>query len=620
MIGWKDPSEWMEQMRGPRWRARVTSENKRFDSAVRAVADKEQVEAAITAFQAASEEWEAASSWVAELGSIRIQVYPQNGGALRWTWLGGEYPLAGDIALGPGTVVYSEDIGKGAERYKITAMKRGKVAWSFKGRGHGLGSNVAVIGQRVYMLEASLPLRYKWLISVDLATGADKRIHYEEMDSSCALTLVKGESGCLFLLSDNAGRQKLFHIMGGRTVRLSEDGISFFPVGFAPNSKEPCYLMRRSFAAAWEGRGAALKDLPVGLAHNGIDHVILRERAFVHRKHGERFVDIRGKQVAKLLGEIQINPWWFHHGGAGPIDAIITMPGRVPFRLGQPVTVYSAGPVRALNSSALPSVYAEKVLTGMAKSADGTGVRWIVVWNRNMAPRGVIINGYGAYNIPTNLNTTRWKPYLDHGIAIGFAMPRGGGDYNDMWAEAGRVHRKYRSVEDFEACVGAIRGVLRLSARQTVVFGRSAGGYLVGAATARNPEGRLFGTVYTEVPYVDVLKTASNAQLPLTKYEYLEFGDPIHVIADFETMLRLGPVSALDEKGAPGVYVICRTAVNDRQVYAYESVKWIDALRGKGGEDKLVAISGDQGHFTRGDELYSQRAADYLLLLKRIFG
>jgi len=602
MIGWKDPSEWMEHMRGPRWRARVLSENKRFDSAVRAVADKEQVEAAITAFQAASEEWEAASSWVAELGSTRIQIYPQNGGALRWTWLGEDYPLSGDIALAPGTVIYSEDIGKGAERYKITAVKRGKVAWSFKGRVHGLGSQVAVIGQRVYMLEASLPLRYKWLISVDLATGKDKRIHYEEMDSSYALTLVKGENGCLFLLSDNAGRQKLFHIIGGRVVRLSEDGISFFPVGFAPNSKEPCYLVRRTFAAAWEGCGVALKDLPVGLAHNGIDHVILREQAFVHRKHGERFVDMRGKQIAKLLGEIQINPWWFHYGGAGPIDAIITMPGRVPFRLGQ-----------------VPSIYAERVLTGMAKSADGTGVRWIVIWNNNMAPRGVIINGYGAYNIPTNLNTTRWKPYLDHGVAIGFAMPRGGGDYNDMWAEAGRVHRKYKSVEDFEACVRAIRAALGLGADKTVVFGRSAGGYLVGAATARNPEGKLFGTVYTEVPYVDVLKTASNQQLPLTKYEYLEFGDPLHVIADFETMLRLGPVSALDEKGAPGVYVICRTAVNDRQVYAYESVKWMDALRGKGGKDKLLAITGGQGHFTRGNQLYGERAADYLLL-KRIFG
>ena len=620
MIDWKDPSEWMENMRGPRWKARVISENKRFDSAVRAVADKEQVEAAITAFQAASEEWEASSCWTAEMGSTHIKIYPQNGGALRWTWLGGEYPLAGDIALAPGTVIYSEDIGKGAERYKITAMKRGKVAWSFKGAKHGLGSDIAVIGQRVYMLEASLPLRYKWLISVDLATGADKRIHYEEMDSSCALSIVKGESGCLFLLSDNAGRQKLFHIIGGEVVRLAENSISFFPVGFAPKSKEPCYLMRRTLASPWEGCGAALKHLPVGLEHNGIDDVVLREGVFIHYKHGERFIDIRGKRVGKILGEIQINPWWFHHGSSGPVDAIITMPGRVPFRLGGVLTAYSAGPVRPLNSSAPPIVYAEKILTGMAESADGTEVRWVVVWNKNMVPRGVIVTGYGAYNISTSLNTTRWKPYLDRGIAIGFAMPRGGGDYNDLWAEAGRVHRKYRSVEDFEACVRAIRGVLGLGAKQTVVFGRSAGGYLVGAAAARNPGGKLFGTVYTEVPYVDVLKTASNSQLPLTKYEYLEFGDPLHVIADFETMLRLGPVSALDEKGAPGIYVICRTGVNDRQVYAYESVKWIDALRGKGGEDKLLAINGGQGHFTRGDELYSERAADYLLILKRIFG
>ena len=608
MIGWKDPSEWMEEMRGPRWRARVASENKRFDAAVRSVAGKEQVEAAITAFQAASEEWEAASSWVAELGSTKIHVYPQNGGALRWTWLGDDkYPLAGDIALARGgVVVYSEDIGKGAERYKITALRQGKVAWSFKGRGHGLGSNVAIVGQRVYMLEASLPLRYKWLISVDLATGTDKRIHYEEMDSACALSIVKGESGCLFLLSDNSGRQKLFHVNGGRALRLAEDGISFFPVGFAPNSKEPAYFVRRgTFAAPWELCGATMKHLPPGFVHNGIDHVVLRKGLVIHRRHGERFIDIHGKRVTKILGEIAINPWWFHHGATGLIDAIVTMPGRMPFKLG------------CMSS---PSIYAEKVLTGMAESADGTGVRWVVVWNKNMVPRGVIVNGYGAYNIPTNLNTTRWKPYLDHGIAIGFAMPRGGGDYNDLWAEAGRVHRKYRSVEDFEACVRAIRGFLGLGARQTAVFGRSAGGYLVGAACARGGGGELFGTVYTEVPYVDVLKTASNDSLPLTKYEYLEFGDPLHVIADFETMLRLGPVSALDEKGAPGVYVICRTAVNDRQVYAYESVKWMDALRGKGGEDKLLTIGGGQGHFTRGDQLYTERAADYLLITKRIFG
>jgi protease II len=140
----------------------------------------------------------------------------------------------------------------------------------------------------------------------------------------------------------------------------------------------------------------------------------------------------------------------------------------------------------------------------------------------------------------------------------------------------------------------------------------------VGAAATRHPDGELFGSIYTEAPYVDVLRTASNSALPLTEYELQEFGDPLKNIADFETLLRLGPVTALTEEGAPGLYVVCRTAMKDRQVYAYESLKWIERLRGRGGEDKLLEIGKGQGHFTQGEALYAERAADYLLITKRI--
>ena len=118
------------------------------------------------------------------------------------------------------------------------------------------------------------------------------------------------------------------------------------------------------------------------------------------------------------------------------------------------------------------------------------------------------------------------------------------------------------------------------------------------------------------MPYVDVLGAASKPDYPLTKYEYLEFGDPIHVIADFETMLRLGPVTGLGPKGAPGVFVLSRVGLNDRQVYPYESVKWMDALKG----NNLLAINGGQGHFTTGDKLFEERAADFLILMKRMLG
>jgi oligopeptidase B len=158
-----------------------------------------------------------------------------------------------------------------------------------------------------------------------------------------------------------------------------------------------------------------------------------------------------------------------------------------------------------------------------------------------------------------------------------------------------------------------------LGAKDTVVFGRSAGGYLVGAAVVRHPMGDLFGGAYVEVPYVDVLRTASNPSLPLTAFEYLEFGDPARRVADFEFLLRHSPISGLGAEGAPGVRVLCRTALNDKQVYAYESAKWVDALRGSGGgADKLLAITAGQGHFVKGHQRDIERAEDFLLLTKNL--
>ena len=188
---------------------------------------------------------------------------------------------------------------------------------------------------------------------------------------------------------------------------------------------------------------------------------------------------------------------------------------------------------------------------------------------------------------------------------------------------AGRREGKLRGVEDLEACVRAMQGATGVGAKDTVLYGRSAGGYLVGTAIVRHPMGELFGGAYVEVPYVDVLRTASNPSLPLTAFEYLEFGDPARRLADFEFLLRHSPISGLSAEGAPGVRVLCRTALNDKQVFAYESAKWVDALRGTAaaeaaGQPKLLAITAGHGHFVKGHLRDIERAEDYLLIMKNL--
>lgn len=597
----------MERMRGSRWTARVRSENEAFEHALIDATTPGEIEAVTAEFETDAKFCELDSAWAIE-GTTRINVYPQPGGEYEWSWMNEKRTNAADLDFAGGLVVYSHMNGT---KYEIKAVRREKHLWTHGASVHGVGPSVAIVGRRVYLLEASGPHQYDSLVSLDL-NGKDRQVHYEERNESAGLELIRGENGCLFLLSDNSGRQKLFHV-GERLKRLSPEACVFHPVGFAPNSKEPCYF---TLGTSWEPHGAALQSYRLPAAH-GIDAMILRNGVFIHREHGQRFVDLCGrrrgpKHLAKIFGEVLVHPWNLWQGRTGPVDLVVHVPGQSPVR----------GQIRDCMKLATPRfVYAGNSLTGMAMSADGTRVRWLAVWAGE--PKAVIVVGYGAYNTPTHLDTARWKPFIERGFAVAFACVRGGGDHDDAWAKAAQVHNKARSAEDFEACIRAVQRGLGLGPAKTCIFGRSAGGYLVGMAAVRHPDGDLFGSIYTEVPYVDVLKTASNSRLPLTKYEYLEFGDPRHVIADFETLLRLGPVSGLGPRGAPGIFVICRAGLKDKQVYAYESMKWIDVLRGDAEPDeicvesKLLSIS-HEGHFTKGPGVFGERARDFLLLSKRI--
>ena len=598
----------MEAMRGPRWQSRMDKENTQFMEEVVESASIREIAATTHLFQAYSEQAEAVFTYDIPVGKNMIQITEESGGVFKWKWADStehRYPLAGDIDVGDSLVVYSEDVKKGGGHYTVCAVTPTKTVWTFDGRGrHGLSSDIAILGDRVYLLEAAAPLQYKWLVSVDLKTGTDRRVHYQEDDISVSLALIRGENKCLFLVADKAGREALFHIdVKGGVTRLDKDGTVFYPVGKSENSEEPCYFVRKTMSSKWEVRGTSLKRMVLPSEINGIDLVNLKSGTIVHRTHGHRHFERKGKRVFSFWGDVGGNPWlnWLN----GMIELRFSIPGQTPVRAKYDKKLILEKPT---------SVYASIMRHGFTTSADGTAVRWLGVWNAS--PRALLVVGYGAYGLTTPTDTTRWRPYLENGFAIGFAFIRGGGDHNDAWADAGRVAGKEKGIEDFEACVRSLQRATGLGPSATFLFGRSAGGYLVGGAIVRNPNGELARHVYTEAPYVDVLQTASNAKLPLTPFEYLEFGDPAHNISDFEMLLRLSPIGGAGDKGVPGVFVLCRVGLTDRQVYAYESVKWMDVLRGKGlqKEKKILFITKGVGHSVHGEQVFIERAEDFLIL------
>ena len=191
---------------------------------------------------------------------------------------------------------------------------------------------------------------------------------------------------------------------------------------------------------------------------------------------------------------------------------------------------------------------------------------------------------------------------------------RGGGDGNEIWAELGRRGGKQQAVDDLEECCKDLQAITRCGSDKTCIFGRSAGGLLIGNLISRNPSGNLFKHVYAEVPYVDLLKTAANPKLPLTAYEYNEFGNPAKSPLDFESVLNRSPIHTLDPQGAQ-VNVLCRSGKKDIQVFPYESLKWVYTLRGCNPDDtsKILYIN-NQSHYTYGREHYLDLAEDFLII------
>jgi protease II len=174
-------------------------------------------------------------------------------------------------------------------------------------------------------------------------------------------------------------------------------------------------------------------------------------------------------------------------------------------------------------------------------------------------------------------------------------------------------------MEDYEACILECRKQLGIPAHQTVIYGRSAGGYLVGSCMNRYANGSIFGGVYAEVPFVDVLTGMANLHLPLTEMEADEFGDLRRKPQDFQTVVRLSPIHNLPTGGIPKIFLVARTGLRDRQVFSYEPVKWITRLQkleaGKKAEPKLLGITGGEGHFVLTINGLKEQAQDLALFL-----
>jgi oligopeptidase B len=226
---------------------------------------------------------------------------------------------------------------------------------------------------------------------------------------------------------------------------------------------------------------------------------------------------------------------------------------------------------------------------------DGTAVPVSIVYPAGFRKDGsepVFIYAYGAYGhaIPPGFSTGRLS-LLDRGFAYAIAHIRGGDDLGQQWYHDGKLEKRTNTFNDF---VDVAKGLIAdgwTSAGRIAIAGGSAGGELMGAVVNSDPA--LWGAVIADVPFVDVLNTMMDADLPLTPGEWPEWGNPIEDAAAFELIRSYSPYDNVIAQDYPPLFI--SGGLNDPRVTYWEPAKWAAKLRATKTDANILLLKTNMG-------------------------
>ena len=231
----------------------------------------------------------------------------------------------------------------------------------------------------------------------------------------------------------------------------------------------------------------------------------------------------------------------------------------------------------------------------LAPARDGVMVPVSIVRHKDTPVDGsapLYIYAYGAYGsaVSPYFSSARLS-LLDRGFVFAIAHVRGGDDLGFHWYEAGKLFERTNTFNDFVDVARHLVDKGYGSEGRIAISGASAGGTLMGAVVNQAPE--LWGAMVTQVPFVDVLNTMLNADLPLTPPEWPEWGNPIEDQAAFEYIRSYAPYDQLEAGEYPPIMVTA--GLNDPRVTYWEPAKYVAKLRSVKTDDNLLLLKTDMG-------------------------
>jgi len=253
-----------------------------------------------------------------------------------------------------------------------------------------------------------------------------------------------------------------------------------------------------------------------------------------------------------------------------------------------------------------------------AQARDGQRVPISIVYRKTTPLNGkspLLLNGYGSYGSSSEATFSSPRlSLLDRGFVMAIAHVRGGQEMGREWYESGRLLKKKNTFTDFIDCGEFLVKEGYADKQRLYAMGGSAGGLLMGAVINLRPD--LFHGVVAAVPFVDVVTTMLDDTIPLTTFEYEEWGNP-NKKEYYDYMLSYSPYDNVEAKAYPNLLVT--TGLQDSQVQYWEPAKWVAKLRAlKTDKNRLILYTnmgaghgGATGRFKR----HRDTAREYAFLL-----
>ena len=223
---------------------------------------------------------------------------------------------------------------------------------------------------------------------------------------------------------------------------------------------------------------------------------------------------------------------------------------------------------------------------------------------------------YGSYGMSEEDNFFRSIfPLIDRGFVFVLAHIRGGSEMGYSWYEDGKLLKKKNTFNDFVDVSKYLIGEGYTSEEKLFAMGGSAGGLLMGAIINSDPS--LYKGIIAQVPFVDVVTTMLDENIPLTTGEYEEWGDPREK-EYYDYILSYSPYDNIKEQDYPAMLVTA--GLHDSQVQYWEPAKWVAKLREMKTDNNPLYLktnmkaghSGSSGRF----ESQKETAEVYTFILK----